>query len=143
MFWIQNWAYASDTEKILKDLCERLTKRKLFKSFEFRQNITKEKINDILQKVKLIAERKELEPDYYVGIEHSSSTPYEPYKMSSNKTTKAILIKQNNGSIKEISKISNPIKALSQENVIKTYLIYPREIEDEIIKLKGFRELFK
>ena len=140
---IEKWGSDSYNEKILKDLANRFMNRKLFKSLEFRQETTEDEINETLEKLKQIAQSKNLDPDYYIGIEQSASKPYEPYKATANKANKAIYIKQQNGLIKELSQISGLVKALSQENIVKTCLIFTGELEDQIHKAKGFQELFK
>ena len=140
---IQSWANESGTDKLLIDLSKRLLSRKLFKSLEFRSGIAKDKINETLENIKPIAKTKGFDPDYYLGIEQSATKPYEPYEASLNKTSKAIFIKQQSGEIKELSSISGLVKALSQENIVKTCLVYTPELEDEINNLKGFQEFFK
>ena len=140
---IENWAYNSSGDKILKDLSKRFISRKIFKSVEFRQEVSEDKIQEIGDKIKSIAKNKDLEPKYYTGTERSASKPYEPYQASKNKTPKAIYIKQHNGLIKELSQISGLVKALSQENITKTCLIYAPELEDDINNMKDFKELFK
>lgn len=127
-------------DDILRDLCSRFLRRQLFKSFEFRKDIKKSKIKEAFKKVELIAIKKKFNPDYYVGIEESASKPYEPYRVSNKK---AIFIKQKNGEVKELTKVSALVKALSEENVIKTCLIFTPELEGEISKIRGFSVLFK
>lgn len=140
--YIHRLANKSFEDKALKDLCEKFISRRLFKSIEFRAGIKKERVQEILKRVKTLAKNKNLEADYYTGVEQSSSKPYEPYK-SGDKTGKAIFIKQNNGVIKELSKVSGLVKALSQENIVKTCLVFAPELEDEIFMIKGFKEIFK
>ena len=142
MSYVQNLAEDSTSEKILRDLSNRFTTRNLFKSLEFRQETSQEKINEILEKLNTIAKSKGLDPNFYLGIEQSASTPYEPYQVS-DKTSKAIFIKQKNGMIRELSEVSGLVKALSQENIVKTCFVFTPELEDEIINAKGFKELFK
>lgn len=138
---IQNWAGDQTTDKVLGDLSNRLLLRNLFKSQEIRFGTSQDKINEIIEKVKTISSQKKLNSNYYIGIEQSGITPYEPYEAKQNKINKAIFIKQQNGEIKELSSISKLVKALSQENIVKTCLVYAPELEDEINNLKGFREL--
>ena len=140
--YIHSLAYKSFEDKLLKDLCRKFISRKLFKSIEFRAGIKQEKIQEIIRSIKKLSKNKNLAPDYYAGIELSSSKPYEPYK-AGDKTGKAIFIKQNNGLIKELSKVSGLVKALSQENIVKTCLVFAPELEDEIFTIKGFKEIFK
>lgn len=131
------------TEKILKDLGSRFTSRNIFKSLEFRQEVTKEKTNEFLEKASSITKQKDLNPNYYLGIEQSASKPYEPYLAKDKETSKAIFIKQQNGLVKELTEVSGLIKALSQENVVKTCLVFAQELEDDVNSIKGFSELFK
>ena len=142
---IQNWSNDDSFDKILSDLSNRFISRRLFKSLEFRMEVSNEKINETLEKTKQMGKSKGFINDYYIGIEQSSSKPYEPYQVSENenKTGKAIYIKQQNGQVKELSEISGLVKALSKENIIKTCLIYTPELKDEVTNLKGFNELFK
>lgn len=133
----------STSDKILSDLSNRFLSRKIFKSLEFRQKIPKEKIDELLEKIITIAKKKAINPDYYIGIEKSSSKPYEPYAETKKQTSKAILIKQKNGDVKELSCISGLVKALREENIMKTCLVFTSELEEEITNLKGFQELFK
>lgn len=140
---IQNWASDPQTDKILKELSNCLISRKLFKSEEFRQEVSKDLVNETLEKIKQLAKKKNLDTNYYLGIEQSATKPYEPYQTSDVKTGKAIFIKQQNGKVKELSCVSGLVKALSQENIVKTCLIYSPELEDEIKNTKAFEELFK
>ena len=140
---IQNWAIDPTGDKILKDLSYSFISRKLFKSVEFRQGTADEKINEFLDFIKNLAEKKGLDPDYYLGIEQSALKPYEPYQVTKHKTGKAIFVKQKNGQLKELSEISRLVKALTQENIIKTCLVFKPDLEDEIKSRKGYQEFFK
>lgn len=140
---IQEWAHENSTESVLKDLCYSFITRKIFKSLEFRNEIEKNRIDDFLKLARSLAKNKNLDPNYYIGLEESASKPYEPYEVSSDKTSKAILIKQYNGSLKELSEVSGLVKALSQEKIVKTCLIFKTELEDDIKNINGFQELFK
>lgn len=139
---LQGFVY-NEEEKILSDLSNRLLTRRLFKSLEFRPDINKNKIKEITEKIKEVAEKKNMHPDYYLGIEESASKPYEPYEPSKGKNDKSVYIKQKNGEIKELSKVSGLVKALSEENVVKTCLVFAPEFEDEVMKTKGILELVK
>ncbi len=139
---IQSFSEDLTGDKILKDLSGRFTMRKLFKSLEFRQEVNKNKISEVLEKLKPISKNKDVDPTFYLGIEQSAAKPYEPYQVT-DKTGKAIFIKQNNGVVKELSEVSGLVKALSQENIVKTCLVFAPELEDEITNTKGFQELFK
>lgn len=141
--YIQEWANNPEVEKTLRDLSNSFISRKLFKALEFRKEVSEDKINEILEKIKQIAKNKQLDPNHYLGIEQSGTKPYEPYELSLHKTSKAILIKQKNSSLKELSEISGLVKALSQENITKICLIFSPKLEDEITNLKEFQELFK
>ena len=135
---------ASDqkTDKILRDLSRSYIYRKLFKSLEFRPDIKSEQIKELEEKVKQIAIHKGLEAEYYVGIEQSSSKPYEPYQIKDDKTSKAVFIKQKNGKVKELSEISDLVRALSEKNIVKTCLVFSPVIEEDIYSIKGIHELF-
>ena len=139
---VQNWANNSFIDKVLHDLSARFVSRKIFKSLEFREKIKKEKIKEILEKLSSISKQKGLDKGYF-GIERSGNKPYEPYTPKGYKTGKAIFIKQQNGSIKELSHLSGLVNALTRENVVKTCLVFAPELEDEITNIKGFQELFK
>lgn len=138
---IQEWANYSN-DKILKDLSYKFTYRKLFKSLEFRQDLKSHERNKIISKLQEIAKKKNFDPNYYIGIEQSANKPYEPYNPSSHKTGKAIFIKQKNGEIKELSKVTKTIKAL-HKNVVRTCLVFTSELESEIYKINGFHKIFK
>ena len=138
---IYSWANDSK-DPILKDLSSGFIYRKLFKSVEFRPEITAKKINETLKKMKSIAKTKNLDPAYYVGIEKPAAKPYEPYNPSNHKTGKAIFIKQQNGTIKELSKVSGLVKAL-HKNVVRTCLIFSPKLETEIYTIKDFERLFR
>ena len=140
---IQNYGNTETKDEVLSDLCNRFINRKLFKSLEFRQEISKDKIQDALEKIKVISETKGFNSEYFAGMEQSATKPYEPYIADSSKTSKAIFIKQKNGLVKELSEVSGLVKALSQENIVKTCLIFTPELEGEINNIKGFHELFK
>lgn len=140
---IENISSDGSSEKILKDLCERFIRRNLFKSYEFRPDVSPEQIDSAVSDIRKIAEKNNFDPNFYVGKECSSSKPYEPYIASGDKTGKAVFIKQKNGEVRELSEISGLVKALSAENIVKTCLIFTPEIEDEINNKTGLVELFK
>ncbi|OGI08127.1 MAG: hypothetical protein A3I68_08885 [Candidatus Melainabacteria bacterium RIFCSPLOWO2_02_FULL_35_15] len=142
MSCIQDISEDPTGEKVLKDLSNRFTVRNLFKSLEFRQEVITDKITEVLEKLKPVSKNKGFDPNFYLGIEQSASTPYEPYQVT-DKTSKTIFIKQNNGIVRELSEVSGLVKALSQENIVKTCLVFAPELEDEITNTKGFQELFK
>ena len=141
--YIYNFSCDTTCDKVLSDLSSRFFLRKLFKSLEFRKEVTQNKISEILENITLIARNKGLDNNYYFGLEQSASKPYEPYQSAGYKNGKAIFIKQQNGVIKELSQVSGLVKALSLENIVKTCLIFAPELEDEIINIAGFEELFK
>ena len=136
--------FASDqnTDKILGNLSRSYIYRKLFKSLEFRPDIKPEQIKELDEKAKQIAVHKGLEAEYYVGIEQSSSKPYEPYQIKNSKTSNAIFIKQKNGKVKELSEISDLVRTLSEKSIIKTCLVFSPHIEDDIYSIRGIQELF-
>ncbi len=138
---IQDWANNSE-DRILKDLSYSFIYRKLFKSLEIRHEISTSEVNEILASLKNTCKRKKIDPDYYLGIEKSANKPYEPYSISSEKTGKAIFVKQKNGSVKELSKVTDLVTAL-HKNVVKTCLVFSPKIEEEIYSVKGFHRVFK
>lgn len=140
---LQNIINDKKSDKVLSSLSNAFLNRKLFKSLEFRHDIKNETQLSFYEKVKKIAKNKGFITEYFVGIQESSSKPYEPYEVSTAKTSKAIFIKQKNGDIKELSKISNLVKVLSKENVIKKCLVFTPEIAEDIYAQKGLNEIFK
>ena len=140
---INELAYDSSGDKLLRDLASRFINRRLFKSLEFRIGIDQETISSVFHKIKEIAKQKGFNENYYVGIEQSATKPYEPYITSGQNMDKAIFIKQSNGVVKELSEVSGLVKALSKENIVKTCLVFTPELENGVTDIKGFQELFK
>ncbi|MHA1829584.1 MAG: HD domain-containing protein [Candidatus Heimdallarchaeaceae archaeon] len=133
---IQLSALKEEKNKVLEDLAKRLLRRKLFKSIP----ITEETANKLLKNREVIDKiiEKFNYPKEFWGIDSFYSRYYTPYE---EKNRNAILVKMKNGSVKQLSEVSEVVQSLSKPKH-NSLLICPEECKNEIIK-KEIIEIFE
>ncbi|MBU6186871.1 MAG: HD domain-containing protein [Synechococcales bacterium] len=119
-YHLQRWQYHSDP--ILADLCRRFIHRDLLKAMDL-SHYGPNSQNEMLQRVFQWLEDIGLAPSYYAGLRISVSSGYTLYQRGINILTEK--------GLQEITDLSPLVQALVQP-LQKTWLIYPRDIENHL-----------
>ncbi|MBJ8349159.1 HD domain-containing protein [Streptococcus zalophi] len=104
--YFQSWINCSDF--ILSDLANRFVNRKVFKSITFDS-----KGHTNIDRLKEMVKEAGYNPDYYTAIHRNFDLPYDIYRPDVKNPRTQIDIKQQNGEIVELSKLSTLVAALS------------------------------
>ena len=95
-------------DEILRDISYRLLNRKLF------EYVTLKNPED-LERIQLHVQALGYDPDYYVYQDVVSQKPYSPYK--SNESGHNIWVLEESGKVKELSKASDIVRALTRSDL--------------------------
>ncbi len=132
-YHIKRWV--RDPDPILSDLASRFVNRRLFKATKlpargqgFEEGILK-------QAAEAVA-RIGLDPAYYVALESTGLRPYDYYRPEADAPQTNIMVRSEDGWVRELSSISTPIEALVKGNFAAAWLIYPDEARAEIASLR-------
>lgn len=106
-------------DEILRDISYRLLNRKLF------EYVTLKNTED-LERIQLHVQALGYDPDYYVYQDVVSQKPYSPYK--SNESGHNIWVLEESGKVKELSKASDIVRALTRADLKEeSKLYFPEE----------------
>lgn len=129
LYYFQIWQDEADAT--LKDLCSRFVNRKLFKYVEF----------DPAKEYKKLAElntlfiKAGLDPEYYLVVDSSSDLPYDFYRPGEEGERLPIHLLMQNGELKELSRESQIVDAISGKRRTDHKLYYPDDfIKDQSVK---------
>ena len=138
-YYFQTWQEESDP--ILSDLCRRFMDRNLFKFAEF--DPAKE-YKKLAQLTSLFA-KAGLDPEYYLVVDSSSDLPYDFYRPGEEEERLPIHLLMKTGELKELSRESEIVDAISGKRRTDHKLYYPadflmddtseKEIKTQIRKL--------
>jgi uncharacterized protein len=131
-YHIKRWM--SDNDKVLSDLSSRFLNRQLFNTARLRQ-ADPDAIASIEKEARAIVKAAGLDPDYYVSIEKTGLRPYDYYRPEHDHPQTNIMVKMENGEIKELSTISQTVEALVRGSFDTRWLIYPPEVRDRIVAM--------
>ncbi|SFM37056.1 HD domain-containing protein [Salibacterium qingdaonense] len=120
-YYFQMWQFEDDS--ILQDLCERFLNRRLFKFVEFSQNFL---LNKWTRLQELFREAG-VDPDYYLVIDSSSDLPYDFYRPGEEEERMPIHLLMPNGRLRELSRESDLVEAISGKKRTDHKLYYPKE----------------
>jgi uncharacterized protein len=125
LYHVQRWCESDDG--ILRDLCTRYRDRNLFKAKNISQwgEVQRESLYQSAQKT---LRAKNLDPDYYVGLQFATTRGYTLYQRGIQLQTGAALT--------EISELSPLVQTLIQP-LERAWLIYPREIEPDLVQVQN------
>ncbi|KAB8127151.1 HD domain-containing protein [Gracilibacillus oryzae] len=129
-YYFQMWADEEDS--VLKDLAYRFINRKLFKYVEFNPNLQMKEWMELYQLFHKIG----LDPDYYLVVDSSSDLPYDFYRPGEEEERLPIHLLMPNRELKELSRQSDIVEAISGKRRTDHKLYYPR---DTILKLSDDR----
>lgn len=102
-------------DEILRDISYRLLNRRLFEYVTLKQT-------EDLERIRLHVCSLGYDPDYYVHQDVVSQKPYSPYK--SNESGHNIWVLEETGKVKELSKASDIVRALTRADLKEESKIY-------------------
>ncbi|WHY86217.1 HD domain-containing protein [Neobacillus novalis] len=121
LYYFQIWQEEEDA--ILRDLCRRFVNRNLFKFAEF----------DPAKEYKKLAELNSLfkkagiDPEYYLVVDSSSDLPYDFYRPGEEEERLPIHLLMKNGDLRELSRESEIVDAISGKRRTDHKLYYPAD----------------
>jgi hypothetical protein len=131
----QEWRDCSDP--ILADLSSRILDRRLLKRIECEDK------DGLYERLVPLFEKVGINPKYYLVIDHPYHIPYDYYQPEDEHSKNPIYLQSKSGSIKELSQLSDPVKAIAGKREVMYNLYYPRELilEDQGREYKEIREI--
>lgn len=131
-YHIKRWA--EDKDKVLNDLAQRFLNRRLFNAAKL-PRLSLEDVNTVKAKAKAIVAGIGLDPDYYIAIETTGLRPYDYYRPEANYPQTNIMVRTDNGEIKELSTLSETVEALIRGSFDTYWLVFPAEAKNKIADL--------
>ncbi len=126
---LANWREARDG--ILRDLCQRLYSRKLFKTLElFGADRSPERYRELLEFTRGRASAQGFDPDYYVGLDEAVDVPFDNVK----EQLEVIFPDNVARAPRDVSFI---LGRLSGETLTRTRLVFPMELRAEVLAHLG------
>ncbi|RSL30638.1 HD domain-containing protein [Salibacterium salarium] len=121
LYYFQMWQLEDDP--ILKDLCQRFMNRRLFKYVEFDQQLL---LNE-WSKLQDLFTRADIDPEYYLVIDSSSDLPYDFYRPGEEEERMPIHLLMPDKRLRELSRESDLVEAISGKKRTDHKLYYPAE----------------
>jgi HD superfamily phosphohydrolase len=122
---LAHWRGSDDA--ILRDLCQRLYSRKLFKTIElFGEERTPARYHQLLEFARERARAVGLDPEYYVGLDEAVDVPFDNAK----EPLKVIFPDNVARAPRDVSFI---LGRLSGETLTRTRLVFPKELRAEVL----------
>ncbi|MFV8826278.1 HD domain-containing protein [Alkalihalobacterium sp. APHAB7] len=142
LYYFQIWQ--DEDDRILSDLCGRFLNRRLFKYVEFNPNLQMKEWPVLYQ----LFHEAGIDPEYYLVVDSSSDLPYDFYRPGEEEERLPIHLQLPNGKIRELSRESDVVEAISGKKRTDHKLYFPFDVlEDETenatIKQKIKAILFK
>ncbi|MBW8350033.1 HD domain-containing protein [Bacillus sp. IITD106] len=121
LYYFQMWEDEEDC--ILSDLCNRFMNRNLLKYVEF----DPAKEYKLLGKLDMLFREAEIDPDYYLAVDSSSDLPYDFYRPGEEEERLPIHLLMPNGELRELSRESTIVQAISGKRRTDHKLYYPED----------------
>lgn len=121
LYYFQMWE--AEEDEILRDLCRRFVNRNLFKYVEFDPAKEYKKLAEL----SVLFEKAGLAPDYYLVVDSSSDLPYDFYRPGEEEERLPIHLLMKNGEIRELSRESEIVDAISGKRRTDHKLYYPED----------------
>lgn len=135
-YYFQLWQEEDDV--ILSDLCERFVNRRLFKYIEFNPN----KQMPALAVLARLFKEADIDPEYYLVVDSSSDLPYDFYRPGEEEERLPIHLTMPGGELKELSKHSDIVEAISGKKRTDHKLYFPLDLLD-MLKDKDLKQRIK
>lgn len=134
LYYFQIWQEEADP--ILSDLCRRFVNRNLFKYADFDPAKEYKKLAELTR----LFEKAGIDPDYYLVVDSSSDLPYDFYRPGEEEERLPIHLLMPGGELKELSRESEIVDAISGKRRTDHKLYYPA---DFIVDDAGDKEIKK
>lgn len=121
MYYFQIWQ--EETDSIISDLCRRFVNRNLFKYAEFDPAKEYKK----LAQLNALFLKAGIDPDYYLVVDSSSDLPYDFYRPGEEEERLPIHLLMKNGELRELSRESEIVDAISGKRRTDHKLYYPAD----------------
>lgn len=130
---LRQWQKSKDSK--LRDLCRRLFQRRLLKAIEMGGAEMSSYMGGIDLKVRRLASKHRIDPDYFCPIDGPSDTPYTVYSIKppddkSTVITNIFLYGEDQNPV-EISQVSDVVKSLAKTEY-RNRLYVPEEIRENV-----------
>ncbi|KMK78209.1 HD domain-containing protein [Alkalihalobacillus pseudalcaliphilus] len=122
LYYFQVWQ--GEDDRILSDLCVRFLNRNLFKYTEFNPN---QWMND-WPKLQELFRKADIDPSYYLVVDSSSDLPYDFYRPGEEGERLPIHLVLPNGKIRELSRESDVVEAISGKKRTDHKLYFPLDL---------------
>jgi HD superfamily phosphohydrolase len=127
VIWETLRAWQTDPDPILADLSTRLFSRNLFKTFElFGEQLTPSFRAEALERVRELAKSHGFEPEWYVGIDVATDTPFEDGDA-------ALTVLFPNGHHRAPAEVSLLLRRINGEAIERVRLIFPPELRSLVV----------
>jgi uncharacterized protein len=134
LYYFQLWQDENDF--ILSDLARRFMNRNLFKYVEFDPAKEYRKLAELSELFK----KADLDPDYYLVVDSSSDLPYDFYRPGEEEERLPIHLLMKNGDLRELSRESEIVDAISGKRRTDHKLYYPADLIDDLTTKKSFKK---
>jgi len=124
-YYFQLWQ--NEKDPILSDLSKRFVNRNLFKYIEFEPTVQL----DVYERLEYLFSQVGINPDYYLAIDSSTDLPYDFYQ-SEEKERMPINLLMPNDQLKELSKHSEVVEAISRKKRTDHKLYFPLDLIEDI-----------
>ena len=127
VLWSALASWRTSRVAILRDLCERLYSRRLFKTLElFGADRTPERYRELIEVIRGRARAHGLDSDYYVGLDEAVDVPFD-----SAKEPLTVIFPDNVS--RAPRDVSFVLGRLSGETLTRTRLVFPKELRAEVL----------
>lgn len=121
--------WVDEDDAILSDLANRWLSRKPLKSAKFKENQ-----QNLIEKLCRLVEEVGYNPKYYTAINSSYDLPYDFYRPKSGVHRTQIELQQSDGSLVELSKVSQLVAALAGQKTGDYRYYFPKEMVDRTLQ---------
>ncbi|WP_113927229.1 HD domain-containing protein [Bacillus sp. P14.5] len=136
MFYFQTWE--DEDDPVLSDLCRRFMNRNLFKYAEFDPAKEYKKHREL----ETLFKKAGIDPEYYLVVDSSSDLPYDFYRPGEEEERLPIHLLLPNNELKELSRQSDIVDAISGKRRTDHKLYYPADfLYDETSKRNIKRQI--
>lgn len=126
LYYFQAWLEEDDP--ILSDLCRRFMNRQLFKFVEFNPNVQMMTLIELTTLFK----KAGIDPEYYLVVDSSSDLPYDFYRPGEEEERLPIHLLMPNGELKELSRQSEIVDAISGKRRTDHKLYFPLDLIEDL-----------
>ncbi|MFS0783907.1 HD domain-containing protein [Bacillus sp. 1P06AnD] len=138
MYYFQEWE--NEDDPILSDLCSRFVNRRLFQYIEFQPS---QKGMTMLIELTALFKKAGIDPNYYLVVDSSSDLPYDFYRPGEEEERLPIHLLMNNGEIKELSRESEIVDAISGKRRTDHKLYFPADFLNDQTTKKTIKKQIK